>query len=168
LKYLGRHDEDFALLNKEILDEAEKCQLLTSCDIVNPKTGKTEHYQLGIWEKEKTYETFKSLGAKKYAYTYRDDPSLHITVAGLSKAKGGAWLTEHGGMSAFRIDTIVPAGASGRTVSSYIDHSQPYTLLFNGEKIKTGSAIAIYDTSYTFSITNEYAELLADLERVGI
>lgn len=168
LKYLGNHDEDFALLNKQILDEAAKCQLLTSCDIVNPKTGKTEHYQLGIWEKEKTYETFKSLGAKKYAYTYPNDSLLHITVAGLSKKKGGEWLTKHGGMSAFRIDTIVPAGASGRTVSSYIDHNKPYTLLFNGEKIKTGSAIAIYDTSYTFSITNEYAELLADLERVGL
>ena len=71
-------------------------------------------------------------------------------------------------MDKFRIDTIVPAGDSGRTVSSYIDYNAPHTLLFNGERIETGSAIAIYNTSYTFSITNEYAELLADLEGVGI
>ena len=71
-------------------------------------------------------------------------------------------------MDKFRIDTIIPAGSSGRTVSSYIDYNKPYTLLFQGEKIKTGSAIAIYDTTYKFSITDEYAELLADLEGVGI
>ena len=168
LKFMGNHDSDFDKLNKEILKEAEECQLLTYCDVINPNTGKTEHYQLGIWEKEKTYETFKSLGAKKYAYTYSGDPSLHITVAGLSKAKGGEWLTSHGGMDKFSITTIIPAGHSGRNVSSYIDHKEPYTLLFNGEKILTGSAIAIYETSYTFSISNDYAELLADLEGVAL
>lgn len=168
LKYLGEHDVDFGELNKEILDEAEKCQLLTSCDVIDPATGKSHHYQLGVWEKEKTYETFKSLGAKKYAYTYHDDPNLHITVAGLSKVKGGAWLTNHGGMDKFRCDTIIPENHSGRTVSSYIDYNSARYLIFNGERIKTGSAIAIYPTSYTFSITSEYQELLADLEGVGI
>lgn len=167
LKYLGNHDADFETLNKEILDEADKCQLLTSCDVTDPE-GKVHHYQLGIWEKEKTYETFKSLGAKKYAYTYPSDSNLHITVAGLSKAKGAEWLTKHGGMSKFRSDTIIPAGSSGRTVSSYIDYDSPRTLLFKGEKILTGSAIAIYETSYTFSVTSEYQQLLADLEGVGI
>ena len=174
LKFVGNHDAEFDLLNAEILKEADACQLLTSCDVTDPNTGKSHHYQLGIWEKEKTYETFKSLGAKKYAYTYKFDKSgkpdtnLHITVAGLSKEKGGEWLTRHGGMAKFRVDTIIPAGSSGRTVSSYIDYDKPYTLLYNGEEILTGSAIAIYETSYTFSITSEYAELLADLERVGI
>ena len=167
LKYLGEHDADFDELNKEILEEAKQCQLLTSCDVVDPQ-GKTHHYQLGIWEKEKTYESFKSLGAKKYAYTYKGDPNLHITVAGLSKSKGAEWLTKHGGMKKFRKDTLIPAGSSGRTVSCYIDYDKPYELYFKGEKIRTGSAIAIYDTSYTFSITSEYAELLADLERTGI
>lgn len=166
LKFLGNHDSDFEELNKEILDEAEKCQLLTSCDIKDPRDNSIIHYQLGIWEKEKTYETFKSLGAKKYAYTYKGDPNLHITVAGLSKSKGAEWLTKHGGMKRFAIDTIIPAGHSGRTVSSYIDYTEPHILNFNGEEIKTGSAIAIYETSYTFSISDEYEELLADLEGV--
>ena len=168
LKFLGDHDAEFDQLNAEILDEADKCQLLTSCDVTDPSTGKTHHYQLGIWEKEKTYATFKSLGAKKYAYTYKDDPSLHITVAGLSKSKGSEWLTKHGGMDKFRADTIIPAGSSGRTVADYIDHKEPYELWYKGECILTGSAIAIYETSYTFSIADEYEELLADLEGVGI
>lgn len=167
LKYLGDHDSDFEELNEEILAEADECQLLTSCDVTDPD-GHTHHYQLGVWEKEKTYESFKSLGAKKYAYTYPGDPNLHITVAGLSKAKGAEWLTKHGGMDKFSITTMIPAGASGRTVSSYIDYDEPHILLFNGEKILTGSAIAIYDTSYTFSITKEYQELLENLEGVGI
>ena len=167
LKYLGEHDADFDELNKEILAEADNCQLLTSCDVSDP-SGKLHHYQLGVWEKEKTYETFKSLGAKKYAYTYQGDPSLHITVAGLSKKKGAKWLTEHGGMDKFSMDTKIPAGHSGRSVSAYIDYSAPYTLSFQGEKFLTGSAIAIYEASYTFSITSEYEELLEDLKGVGI
>lgn len=168
VKYLGEHDDIFTQLNSEILLEAKNCQLLTSCDVTNPHTDEIEHYQLGVWEKEKTYETFKSLGAKKYAYTYPNDPKLHITVAGLSKSKGAEWLTSHGGMSAFSVNTTIPAEHSGRTVSQYIDCDKPYTLLFNGEKILTGSAIAIYNTTYQFSITSEYQELLADLEGVGI
>ena len=178
LKFMGNHEADFEELNKEILKEADACQLLTSCDVTEPENaknpGKIHHYQLGIWEKEKTYETFKSLGAKKYAYTYKydkdgnPDHNLHITVAGLSKTKGGEWLTKHGGMAKFRADTIIPAGHSGRTVSSYIDYKEPYVLYFQNEKILTGSAIAIYETSYTFSIKDEYAELLADLEGVAL
>lgn len=167
LKYLGEHDADFEKLNKEILDEADKCQLLTSCDVLDPD-GKLHHYQLGVWEKEKTYATFKSLGAKKYAYTYPNDPDLHITVAGLSKSKGAEWLTKHGGMDKFCMDTKIPAGHSGRSVSAYIDYSAPYTLTYKGEKILTGSAIAIYDASYTFSITSEYEELLEDLKGVAL
>ena len=167
LKFLNNHDADFDKLNDIILQEADECQLLTSCDVIDPD-GKLHHYQLGVWEKEKTYETFKSLGAKKYAYTYPGDPLLHITVAGLSKSKGSEWLSKHGGMKMFRADTLVPAGHSGRTVSSYIDYKKPYYLDFEGERILTGSAIAIYNTSYTFSITSEYQELLADLEGVGI
>lgn len=173
LKHLGKHDKDFEELNKEILKEAKECQLLTYCDVTNPEDGSVEHFQLGVWEKEKTYKRFKSLGAKKYAYEYytdkkgNPDPNLHITVAGLSKTKGGEWLTKHGGMDKFCRETIIPAGHSGRTVSSYIDYNKPYTLSFKGEQILTGSAIAIYETSYTFSIASEYAELLADLEGVG-
>ena len=167
LKFVGNHDKDFEILNKRILEEADACQLLTYCDVVDPK-GKTHHYQLGVWEKEKTYATFKSLGAKKYAYTYYGDPDLHITVAGLSKSKGAKWLTKHGGMSKFRSDTKIPSESSGRNVSQYIDHDKPYTLNFRGENIKTGSAIAIYEAPYTFSIADEYAQLLANLEGVII
>ncbi len=169
LKYLNNHDSDFEELNKEILEEAEKCQLLTSCDIINPETNKKEHYQLGVWEKEKTYAKFKSLGAKKYAYTYYDSPeTLCITVAGLSKSKGGAWLSAHGGMSAFCTKTKIPPQHSGRTVSQYIDCREPYILHIHGEKILTASAIAIYETTYQFGISDEYSELLSDLEGVGI
>ena len=71
-------------------------------------------------------------------------------------------------MSKFCPDTIIPAGSSGRTVADYIDHKEPYELWFKGERILTGSAIAIYETTYKFSIADEYAELLADLEGVGI
>lgn len=167
VKCLNDHDSDFDQLNASILSEAKQCQLLTYCDVIDPKTSRQHHFQLGIWEKEKTYHQFKSLGAKKYAYTYPSSPNtLQITVAGLSKSKGAEWLSRHGGFDAFSTDTIIPAGSSGRTVSQYNDLTVPYTLNFHGESILTGSSIAIYDTSYTFGISSEYQELLANLEGV--
>lgn len=49
-----------------------------------PKDKKGNPRQLGIWEFEGMYKTFKTLGAKRYAYITKDD-KLHITVSGLSK-----------------------------------------------------------------------------------
>lgn len=159
------HEKDFELLNNEILKEAEQCQLLTSCDVLNPETNEYEHFQLGVWEKEKTYETFKTLGAKKYAYTYKDKPGeFFITVAGLSKTSGAEYLGKHGGMERFDDSTIIPAQFSGRTTAFYRDVTKPYYITINGEKILTASAIALVPTSYTFSLTSEYQTLLAELE----
>ena len=48
------------------------------------------------------------------------------------------------------------------------DYLSPYTLRFSGEDIWTGSAIAIYETSYTFSISDDYEKLLAELAGEGV
>lgn len=162
------HAEDFEELNSEILSEADACGVETSCDVLNPKTDKMEHFQLGIWEKEQPYEDFKTMGAKKYAYNQFNKKSgkieFGITVAGLSKISGAKYLREHGGMDAFNESTDVPPEFSGRTTAFYKDVVKPYYIHINGESILTGSAIALVPTSYTFSLDSKYQQLLAELE----
>lgn len=88
---------------------------------------------------------------------------FHITVAGLSKSKACRWLEEHGGIDAFTAGTVVPAGSSGRTSAIYNDWKGVKEITINGEKIKVGSNMVIQDTTYKFSLTEEYEELLTNI-----
>lgn len=161
VKYFGDHEDIFANLNQEILDETTACGYNTNYTRPDGRS-----FTLGLWEDDDNipYKQFKTLGSKKYCYV-GSDSELHITVAGLSKVKGKKYLDKHGGIEAFRIGTIVPAGDSGRTSAHYDDRSKPHVITLNGEKIITGSSIAIENVPYTFGITGEYAELLESLDK---
>lgn len=166
-KYIGNHEDLFIKLNNEILDKTAKCGFNTE---YTRKDGK--HFSLGLWENDKNtpYKAFKTLGSKKYCYIDSKD-KFNITVAGLSKIQGARYILTHGKMSAFKIGTIVPPGESGRTTAHYNDVKCPYTLVVKDPKTKkilkftTGSSIAIENVPYTFGITDEYAELLEELDK---
>ena len=166
-KYIGDHEQLFQDLNKEILDKTAKCGFNTE---YTRKDGK--HFSLGLWENDKhtPYKVFKTLGSKKYAYIDSED-EFNITVAGLSKIQGARYILSHGKMLAFKIGTVVPPGESGRTSAHYNDVTCPYTLVVKDPttkknvKFTTASSIAIENVAYTFGITDEYAELLEDLEK---
>lgn len=48
-----------------------------------PKTVKGVEKPLGVYEYEGIYDTFKTMGAKKYAYV--QDEKLSITISGVTK-----------------------------------------------------------------------------------
>lgn len=156
VKYIENHDADFQKLNERWLSLCESCDL---SPIVN-LDGK--QFVLGRWEKEKMADKFKTIGAKKYCCIYGDE--LKTTVAGLSKEKGSKWLQENGGLSAFSIDTEVPAGSSGRTVSYYNDVTEPYTITIDCCDIVLGSNVAIVNTSYTFGVSEDYLKYYTSVQ----
>lgn len=148
----------FKLLNTEIHEEIKACGL--NCTV--EYKGKT--YTLGLWDEDGDYKYFKSMGAKKYCYIDTDG-HFEITVAGLSKSKAREWLLAHGGMEAFEAGTIVPKENSGRTTAKYNDYDRLHNLtLPNGERIKVGSNMVIEDTTYRFSLTEEYEDLLQNIK----
>lgn len=157
-KYIGEHDLLFSQLNDKIREEAEAAPVRSTVDLNG------ERFELGVWEKDAEYFSFKTLGAKKYAYTYEEDGDVHITVAGLGKNAGALWLNQHGKMDAFKVGTLIPEGHSGRTVAKYNDLLEPVEKLYNGHRVITGSNVAIYDTTYHFSITDDYEELLEHID----
>ena len=87
VKYLD--DVDWSAYNKQ----REQDSARTEACATDPK-GVT-HY-MGVYEQERTYSKFITMGAKKYAYQY-EDGKTHVTVAGVNKRKGGAELDAHGG-----------------------------------------------------------------------
>lgn len=80
------HMDYFNRYNQRVLE-----QLLEMCNTYNipfskckPKTLKGEEKLLGLWEIEKPYKRFKTVGAKRYIYEY-DDDFVNMTVSGVNK-----------------------------------------------------------------------------------
>lgn len=157
VKTLGDYKEEFDKLNSSIIEKAEEYDVKP----YSIKDGKKIY--LGIWEHEGgegyTYKKFRTLGAKKYAYD--NGEGVKITVAGLKKT-AGKWLTEQGGIEKFTNGTIVPPGVSGRTASTYVDLFEPRLYFVNGHEIWMGSNIGIRDSNYTFGMTSQWLELIAE------
>lgn len=157
-KYFGDHDDLFEKLNEEILAETNACGFNTH--YVRPD-GKV--FDLGLWEDDGTYDSFISVGSKKYGFVIGDD--LSITVAGLSKSKGAEYIKPRGGLSCFRDGFVVPAEYSGRTTSHFNNSRKPYYITVNDPqqhsriRILTGASIAIKNVAYTFGVTDSFNEL---------
>lgn len=71
--------------NKKWIKEAKKSlkDAGISEDLLEPKTPKGVKKPLGIFDYEGKYENFKTLGAKRYAYT--EDGETHAVISGLPK-----------------------------------------------------------------------------------
>ena len=99
IKCLGNHDDVFEKADKEMLQKLEDVSKRYNIphDYFFPKTIKGEEKPLGVWDKEPSYSYFKTLGAKRYCYSYTDeyfirnkeklntDDNFFTTVAGVSK-----------------------------------------------------------------------------------
>ena len=115
------------------------------------------HY-MGEYEDEGTYHEFSTLGAKKYCYRKKPDSELVVTIAGVTKSKGGQELENAGGISAFKPGFIFTE--AGGTESVYNDAPEIGEYTIDGRKIKITSNVMICDSTYTLGITGEYERLL--------
>lgn len=134
--------------NKRIME------CLQSGALAEDSNGKI-HY-MGVYEQERNYKRFKTLGAKKYAYEDTDG-ELHITIAGVVKSKGGEELAENGGLEAFKEGfCFVKAGGTKVKYHSNIDFEYD-----TGEGIvRITDNAAVTPTTYRVGITADYHHLL--------
>lgn len=150
VKYLNNHDDIFEKLNNEIQEDCDKRGIVNYA-----KTKNNGTMYLGMFDKDGSYDSFKTLGAKKYAYFQGDH--LGVTVAGLSKKEGAKELERSGGLEAFTNGKVFVS--SGRTVA-YYNNEERHIFNYKGEKIETASNIAIVDTTYTLGITDTMLEII--------
>lgn len=153
LKYCGSHDEVFEQINQEMIDWCIQNDIINYVEV-----GKYKYF-LGLFDKEKGYDEFVTLGAKKYAFN--QNGKIGITVAGLNKKSGAKELELKGGLSNFKIGTEF--FDSGRKTVYYNDDKKHF-LIVQGCKIENASNIALVDTTYTLGMTDVMLSILNGLE----
>lgn len=115
------------------------------------KTG-VMHY-MGVFEEEKPYNRFATLGAKKYAYD--QGGKLGVTISGVNKHLGAV---ELGKLENFKQGFVFRA--AGGTESVYNDNPEIKTYVVDGHEIKITSNVVIRDSTYTLGITGEYEDII--------
>lgn len=153
VKYVGNHDEVFEQINQEMIEWCSDNDIINSVKVGNQK------YFLGLYDREKGYDEFVTLGAKKYAF--KQNNKIGITVAGLNKISGAKELKEKGGLSKFKIGTEFIN--SGRKTVYYNDDKKHF-ITVQGCKIENASNIALVDTTYTLGMTDVMLSILYGLE----
>ncbi|MBQ8426468.1 MAG: hypothetical protein IJX16_07500 [Clostridia bacterium] len=149
VKYIG--EIDWGGYNAERVKASKK-----SGAFATDPNGVT-HY-MGVYEDDGYYAEFKTLGAKKYAYTYEPGGKTCVTIAGVTKRKGGAELDKYGGLKAFSPGFVFTE--AGGTESIYNDHPEIGVIEQDGHKILITPNVVIKDSTYTLGITAEYESLL--------
>lgn len=146
LVYLGNHKEEFEKLNQSIIARCEKAGAYA-------EDSKGDIHYMGTWEHEEL-DTFKTLGAKKYAYTKGD--KTVSTVAGVKKSVGSAYFKKHG-LEAFEYG--VKISNSGH-LTAYYNDDPIHEIIVNNCRILTGANVALVDNSYTFNQDETYIDLI--------
>lgn len=180
VKYLG--DVDWSEFNDRAVRAAQKSGSYAT-DIHG-----VVHFT-GVFEEETSYYFFSTMGAKKYAYTFSQTDHTHVTIAGVTKKKGGLELDNiaarhrlrrikrrisgrrsaeamHGkpfrrffGLEFFRDGTTFYD--AGGLEAVYNDHPPMDYVEREGRKIYITPNINLRPSTYTLGLTAEYKRLLA-------
>lgn len=145
-------------------------------DYVHPKNNKGKEKQLGIWDFDGMYQTFKTLGAKRYMLLYADDPrngessgKYSLTVSGLNKKITLPYLLKKYGsniFNAFSDGLYIPNGYTGKNTHTYIDDVQSgYLTDYQGNvaRYHEYSSIHLGSSDYSLSISQEYINFLLNI-----
>lgn len=144
VKFIGDYADRFQILNQQYLHED-----LSALD------RKGNRHYIGIFEKDNKLpiDAFKTMGAKKYCYT--DVEGLHVTISGVVKQKGAAELKT---IENFKEGFVFRE--AGGTESRYNDEPEIKEYKVGWRSVPVVSNVYIKDSTYTLSLTVEYARLL--------
>lgn len=156
--------------NKRMMDEAMR---IHGFDIerTRPKNPKGKVCQLGCWERDDSYQEFKTLGAKRYCYKKEGKDSYGITIAGVPKSNG---CLIHS-LSDFNIHSKFPANArnkEGKLISKnihqYRDGDNLQVKFPDGYINDNINATVLRPTSYDMTLANEYKVLIQFIKNGGL
>lgn len=158
-KYLNAFEE----YNKKWIDYADNC----GCNyFAYTKDG--EKQILGVADYEGKYDKFKTLGAKKYAVEKNGE--LEITIAGVPKRAGAQLLGILDNFKVgYRFEVKDDAPAKLRQDwKKTLTYNDDFNELFfvDGKELHIQSNVAILRTTYELSITDEYQELINNLNSI--
>lgn len=164
-----RHKEYFEHYNEEVVQKlkATSEHYKIPFEYFKPKTIKGVEKVIGVWDYEGEYDTFKTLGAKRYIY--RKGGELVSTVAGVSKT----------GLTKYLVDTYndddekifenftnllhIPEDYTGKLVHTYIDNEMKGTITDYKGNIDTyyeKSGVHLSKTDYLLSMSQLFIDFL--------
>lgn len=141
-----------------------------------PLTKKGEPKLIGVWDIEKGYKRFKTVGAKRYIYEYYDG-TMDMTVSGLNKKFAMPYLMESNNnikelvFEKFGEGMFIPADYTGKYTLTYIEDEMSGTLVdYLGVKgeFHEYSAIHMEKQSYFMSLIGDYIKFLKGVQYVEI
>ena len=108
IKFIGEHFDVFERANKITISENDKVIKMFKIErkMFYPKNIDGVEMPLGVWDREADYKYFKTLGAKRYCYSYRDDyfnkvkkklkteDNFFVTVSGISKSAAKKYILD--------------------------------------------------------------------------
>lgn len=169
IKFIGDHDALFAADNELIHKENEQAAqaLGLPFEMFAPADIKGSTHELGLWDFEHEYKSFKVLGAKRYCYTLPGDPELYPVVAGCPTDAMRTWLKLHNCnalLKPFRLDICLDTSESGKNVVHYHDKCditipvKDYKGAINREYI--GFGVCLEKTTFDMSLCTDYLKFL--------
>lgn len=151
-----------------------------------PCTKNGEPKLIGVWEIEKSYKRFKTVGAKRYIYEY-EDGTMNMTVSGLNKNNAMPYLLEVNDnnhdliFEKFGEGMFIPAeyknkdgvitNPTGKMTLTYIENEIKGTLVdYQGVagEFHELSAIHMEKQSYYMSLIGDYIKFLEGVQYVEI
>lgn len=133
---------------------------------ISPCSIDGKAHTIGVWDYEGTYDTFKTLGAKRYLT--HDASGYHLTVAGLRKQTAITWMQQQGDpFEVFEDGMTVPEEYSGRITHTYLDSPIAGELtdyLGNKGVYHEYSAMHLEEAGYTMSQGADFIAFLSTLK----
>ena len=120
---------------------------------------------MGVYEQEKGYKEFKTLGAKKYAFIHEGSDQVETTIAGVSKRLGGKELQANGGLKAFTEGFVF--SLAGGTESVYNDRTPIEVKMIHGHRVEMGPNICIAPSTYRVGLSDDYRRILEEISTYG-
>lgn len=158
-------EQDNQLIHRENMIAAERLKIPFEKFKPADKHGKT--HEIGLWDFEYEYKSFKCLGAKRYCYTLPGDPDIYPVVAGCPTDAMRTWLKLHGCnalLKPFRLDIHLDKSDSGKSTVTYhpcrdiVVNVRDYMGNVNAEYIGYGAHIE--STSFDMSLHDDYLQFL--------
>ena len=194
IKYRGNYENLFNENNEQI--HAENLYVSEKLDIpfekFAPVDSKNCTHEIGLWDFEHEYKSFKVLGAKRYCYTlygwdavkhgYKPDEIFPV-VAGCPTDAMRCWLKLHNCnalLDPFRLDIFIPAGQSGKATVTYHKNYnidvQIRDYMGTVDTVHIGYGAHVEPASFDMSMHDDYFKFLcgyavddkAELTRNGV
>lgn len=163
MDYINKYNLEITNKLKRALDYHK-----ISYDMIAPETIQGKKKPLGVWDDDGKYDTFKTLGAKRYIVD--KGGKISITVSGVNKKIAVPYLVDTYGDDIFKVfddDLYIPSDYTGKNTHTYIDYAQDGIItdyLGVSMEYHTLSGIHLEKADYHMSLSAQYADYIRGVQ----